>query len=262
MEGPLPLIQLTTGEVRWSLVEPTADGRIVHAEVAPLHLRMREAQVVGWRQARLEGRPGEAGQPLVDPAPLLELPASPLPDPRRQRRVTFRIGGEEHQVEGLLAVEISRVEPLPPAQASGPWADEVERARTASRSTWELAHRLMALASRRVRPTPVRAQGPTQTWLTGRGDCSERAALLVALAQSAGLTASVVEGLVYLDDPPRMAPHAWAELVLGGQVVPVDPTLGQLPADATHLPAPARQVARWCLDGEPVLAVGEPRRGG
>jgi len=73
----------------------------------------------------------------------------------------------------------------------------------------------------------------------GRGDCSEHAAVFVSLARTAGIPARTVTGLVYLDDSvaPGLYPHAWAEVHLGEPVgwVPVDPALGQVVADATHL---------------------------
>ncbi|MBN2800461.1 MAG: transglutaminase domain-containing protein [Deltaproteobacteria bacterium] len=69
--------------------------------------------------------------------------------------------------------------------------------------------------------------------LAGGGDCEDRARALVdALA---GLDTEVRCGLVYLADPPGLYPHAWAAVRLGERWVPVDPTLGQVPADAARL---------------------------
>jgi transglutaminase-like putative cysteine protease len=65
-----------------------------------------------------------------------------------------------------------------------------------------------------------------------RGDCNEHTVLYVALARSAGLPARTAAGLVYVRD--RFYYHAWPEVWLD-RWVPVDPTLGQFPADASHL---------------------------
>lgn len=73
---------------------------------------------------------------------------------------------------------------------------------------------------------------------SGRGDCNEHTALYVSLARAAGIPARIAAGLVYSD---RLGDafyyHAWPEVELGGPTgwVPIDPTFGQFPADATHL---------------------------
>jgi hypothetical protein len=66
----------------------------------------------------------------------------------------------------------------------------------------------------------------------GRGDCNEHTVLYVALARAVGLPARTAAGLVYVRD--RFYYHAWPEVWLD-RWVPVDPTLGQTPADASHL---------------------------
>ncbi|UCC73499.1 MAG: transglutaminase domain-containing protein [Gemmatimonadota bacterium] len=65
-----------------------------------------------------------------------------------------------------------------------------------------------------------------------RGDCNEHTVLYVALARSAGIPARTATGLVYVRD--RFYYHAWPEVWLD-RWVPVDPTLGQFPADASHI---------------------------
>lgn len=67
---------------------------------------------------------------------------------------------------------------------------------------------------------------------TGRGDCNEHTVLYVALARAVGLPARSVAGLVYVHG--RFYYHAWPEVWLD-EWVPVDPTLNQFPADASHL---------------------------
>jgi transglutaminase-like putative cysteine protease len=77
----------------------------------------------------------------------------------------------------------------------------------------------------------------------GKGDCNEHTALFVSLARAVGIPSRIAAGLVY---HPALGQayfyHAWPEVRLGaddasGQAgwVPVDPTFGQVPADARHL---------------------------
>jgi transglutaminase-like putative cysteine protease len=56
--------------------------------------------------------------------------------------------------------------------------------------------------------------------------------LYVALARAIGLPARTAVGLVHVRG--RFYYHAWPEVYLNGWVA-VDPTLGQYPADASHL---------------------------
>ncbi len=71
-----------------------------------------------------------------------------------------------------------------------------------------------------------------------KGDCNEHAVLYAALARAAGLPARVVAGTVYLPGSDGGTGgffyHAWTEVWLG-EWTAADPTLGQMPADATHV---------------------------
>ncbi len=65
-----------------------------------------------------------------------------------------------------------------------------------------------------------------------QGDCNEHTVLYVALARAVGLPARTAVGLVYLNG--SFFYHAWPEVWLGKWVA-VDPTFGQVPADASHI---------------------------
>lgn len=67
---------------------------------------------------------------------------------------------------------------------------------------------------------------------TKSGDCNEHTVLYTALARAAGLPARMDVGLVYRDG--YFYYHAWPE-VFTGRWIAIDPTLGQFPADVTHL---------------------------
>ena len=79
---------------------------------------------------------------------------------------------------------------------------------------------------------------------SARGDCNEHTALYVSLARALGIPTRIAAGVVFSDRIEDGAGklgaffyHAWPELHLGGEAgwVPVDPTFGQFPADATHI---------------------------
>lgn len=103
--------------------------------------------------------------------------------------------------------------------------------------------------------------GHLQALQRGSGDCSEHAVLFVAAAQAIGLKASARWGWVYWEGAygPGFYPHAWAQVALDGYgVVPVDPILGQFPADATHIePEEGRagSSGAWLLPGGTIRVV-------
>lgn len=76
----------------------------------------------------------------------------------------------------------------------------------------------------------------------GRGDCNEHAMLFTALARAAGVPARVVAGLVFVDG--RFVYHAWSEVHGAVGWLPVDPALGQFPADVTHIALVRGDLAR------------------
>lgn len=78
------------------------------------------------------------------------------------------------------------------------------------------------------------------------GDCSEHTLLFVALARAAGLPAREISGLVYASDHERsFVWHAWAEVLVDGHWIAVDPTFGEAQANATHIKLGTERDARW-----------------
>lgn len=67
---------------------------------------------------------------------------------------------------------------------------------------------------------------------TRAGDCNEHAQLFTAMARYLGIPTRVAAGLAYVDG--KFYYHAWPEVYLSDWVA-VDPTFGQIPADAGHL---------------------------
>ena len=67
-----------------------------------------------------------------------------------------------------------------------------------------------------------------------KGNCQTHAKLYTALARAAGIPTRFVSGLVSQDGTGFLY-HSWAESLVEGHWVGVDPTFNQVPADPTHL---------------------------
>jgi hypothetical protein len=76
----------------------------------------------------------------------------------------------------------------------------------------------------------------------GEGDCNEHTALYTALSRAVGIPTKVDVGLVYMDG--YFYYHAWPEVYLGKWVA-IDPTLGQFPADVTHIKFLEGELDKW-----------------
>jgi hypothetical protein len=72
----------------------------------------------------------------------------------------------------------------------------------------------------------------TDVLQTMEGDCNEHAALYAGLCRAAGIPTKICAGVVYRDG--YFWYHAWNKVYVGNWV-PVDPTFGQFPVDATHI---------------------------
>jgi len=95
------------------------------------------------------------------------------------------------------------------------------------------AELLLRWVASHVEPTAaVRLPDAVQVLARRRGDCNEHTLLYVALARAVGLPARPAAGLVLVDG--RFYYHAWAEVYLSDWVA-VDPTFGQIPADAARV---------------------------
>ncbi len=83
------------------------------------------------------------------------------------------------------------------------------------------------------------------------GDCNEHTTLYVAMARALGIPARIAVGLVSVRG--AFYYHAWPEVYLAdgrsrGMWLPVDPTLNEFPADATHV-----RLARGGLDKQATI---------
>jgi transglutaminase-like putative cysteine protease len=207
----------------------------------------------------------EGGPPIDDPVAVdrlrLRLSGAPIPpedmdgggqslsgdvvDIRNLREATS--GVEDKEAGQLLGPEPFIESDAPEIRA------EAEKAlRGASPKTRDRAERLVRYVNALLEKKPtVSLPSALEVLRTKVGDCNEHAVLLVAMARASSIPARLAVGLVYLHG--AFYYHAWAELYIAGRPgeglwLPVDPTLNQFPADATHL-----RFARGGLDRQAVI---------
>ncbi len=84
-----------------------------------------------------------------------------------------------------------------------------------------------------IKDTVSGSDSPLDTLRKGEGDCLAHARLYSSLARAAGIPTRIVMGLAYVQERAFLY-HCWAESY-SYRWLPVDPTSGEVPADATHL---------------------------
>ena len=80
---------------------------------------------------------------------------------------------------------------------------------------------------------------------THQGDCNEHTVLFTALARAVKIPTRIAIGLVHSDTIGGFGYHAWPEVYVSGGWHPLDPTLGQLSADATHIKLLNGSIGEW-----------------
>ncbi len=109
----------------------------------------------------------------------------------------------------------------------------VEKMITDDDTPLEKANTLMTWVYKNIEKRPVLSLPDALVTLMNKvGDCNEHAVLLAALSRAAGIPARIEAGLVYLNG--KFYYHAWNSLYIG-KWISADATLGQLPADVTHI---------------------------
>jgi len=130
------------------------------------------------------------------------------------------------------------LEPEPLIQSDDPRIRDQARSITVARAQWrqdpkDVAAQLTRSVYRMLEKTiTFSVPNAVQVLETRQGDCNEHTVLYVAMARSLGLPARTAVGLVYVNG--AFFYHAWPEVWLG-EWVAVDPTFGQIPADASHI---------------------------
>jgi hypothetical protein len=242
-------------------------GEVVKQESPTGLLIVRETA----EQAQTLAVPGQVQTDLLQAAALVPSPPRRIDDPTTVQLLRLRLSGiedfDEHDLQGAgQSVEDGVIEVRDPRQLlPGPGDPDLERhlrpeplIESDAEPIRDEAERGVALATDDPRSRPERLlrhvhslleKKPTvslpsalEVLKTRVGDCNEHTALYVAMARSLGIPARIAVGLVHMSGSMGGAfyYHAWAEVWIAeedgrGLWLPVDPTLNQFPADATHV---------------------------
>jgi len=221
------------GKVQTDMLEAAAivprSPRRIDDPRAVRRLRMRVTGIDGFDPAELNGAGQTLDGDVIEMRDARTLEPGPL-DPDRGRYI-----GPEAFLESD-APEIRT---------------EAERAVFEAKEPRARAERLVRRVNALLEKKPtVSLPSALEVLRTRVGDCNEHTALYVALARAVGLPARIAVGLVHLHG--AFYYHAWAEVYLEengrGLWLPVDPTLNEFPADATHL-----RLARGGLEKQAVI---------
>lgn len=209
--------------------------------------------------------PGDVQTDMLDDAAVVPNPPRRIDDPSAVERLEVRLDGVDlsgpdvqgggQTVTGDV-VEVLDTDKLPagPGEADlSAWLrpelflesdapEIVAEAKKAAAGATEprlIAERLTRYVNALLEKKPtVSLPSAVEVLRTRVGDCNEHTALYVAMARALGVPARIDVGLVYVRG--GFYYHAWPEVYLAegrarGRWMPVDPTLDQFPADATHI---------------------------
>lgn len=118
-------------------------------------------------------------------------------------------------------------------------------------NAWKSAEKLCRWVYKNIRDKNLKIGfgSALQTLESLEGDCTEHTVLMIAMARSVGIPARVCAGLVFQSD--AFYYHFWPEVYVGKWVA-MEPTLGQIQADANHI-----QLAGSELESDSMLEFGE-----
>jgi transglutaminase-like putative cysteine protease len=215
--------------------------------------------------ARAMAMPFSVKTDLLNASAIVPTGKGPIAEPRDVRRLRLRLTGVEIDRADLAGVgqtvdgDVVEIRD-PQSFQPGPADRDIERylkpetlvesdapeivaeAQTAVRNVSgnrARAERLTRQVNAMLEKKPtVSLPSAREVLRTKVGDCNEHTVLFVAMARSLGIPARIAVGLVSVGG--AFYYHAWPEVYLAdnratGMWLPVDPTLNQFPADATHL---------------------------
>jgi hypothetical protein len=264
-DGSMPAFRVEMAYLGLKTTSWVTDTGEVIREESPLGLMtMRETP----EQAQGLAIPGNVQQDLLRMSAVVPVMTQRIDDPRAVQRLRLRLDGLDLpalELDGVgqdadgPVVEIRDARTLTSGPADADAARylapesliesdapeivaETQRALEGVVGTRARAERLTryvdALLDKKL---TVSLPSALEVLRTKVGDCNEHTALYVAMARAAGIPARIAVGLVYVSAARgAFYYHAWPEVYLDegngrGLWLPVDPTLNQFPADATHL---------------------------
>jgi transglutaminase-like putative cysteine protease len=238
-------------------------------------------------QAQALAVPGQVQTDLLEAAALVPTTPVRIDDPTTVARLRVRIDGiqgfDHADLQGAgqtadgATIEVRdarellpapRTEDLDPYRRPEPFIEsdapeiqaEARKAIGGETGARARAERLVRYVHSIIEKKPTLSLPSAREVLRTRvGDCNEHTALYVAMARALGIPSRVAVGLVYLRG--GFYYHAWPEVWIDagkdrGLWLPVDPTLNQFPADATHV-----RLARGGLERQAAILglVGQAR---
>jgi transglutaminase-like putative cysteine protease len=226
---------------------------------------IKEESALGYsllKETKTEAMKRDKGGPIVDIITLTMIPSDPIKDPSQVTYLRARLKGA--QLQGFQldndrqtlkgdVIEIRR-EDFPTAYRL-PYTDkeqteyllpnaliqsddkkiidQASKILAGEKNAYVSAKKLNEWVYSAIAKKPVISIPSALDVLKQReGDCNEHTALYTALARSVGLPTRMAAGIVYMEN--GFYYHAWPEVWVG-HWMPVDPTLNQFPADATHI---------------------------
>ncbi|HET9830966.1 MAG TPA: transglutaminase-like domain-containing protein, partial [Vicinamibacterales bacterium] len=256
----------------------TDTGEVVREESPLGLLTVRESA----ERARAMAVPLKVQTDMYDAAAIVPNGRERIDEPRDVRRLRVRLTGVDlsqsdldgiaqtstrsaasttidiHDPQSLTAVDAdtsasSFLGPEPLIESDDPdIVREAEQAVRGVRDRRAQAERLTRVVNGLLEKKPtVSIPSAREVLRTRVGDCNEHTALFVAMARAVGIPARIAVGLVFVRG--AFYYHAWPEVYIDsgnhrGLWLPVDPTLNEFPADATHI-----RLARGGLDKQTVI---------
>jgi hypothetical protein len=110
-------------------------------------------------------------------------------------------------------------------------AEITENAKTA----FERISLLVEWIQENIERKPVDAFSALDVLVNRKAECQGHTFLYAAFARVLDIPTRVVNGIVYSNNYSGFLYHTWAESLVNGHWITVDPTFGQIPADATHI---------------------------
>lgn len=94
---------------------------------------------------------------------------------------------------------------------------------------------LLDWLGKNIKPEAVDVFSALEVLESKKAECQGYSFLFASFARALGIPTRVVNGLVYSEQYPGFLYHTWVESLIDGQWQAIDPTFGQLQADATHI---------------------------
>ena len=273
---PTPAFRVETSFAGVSSTSWITDlGEVVKEESAMGLVIVRETR----ERATGMGVPGAIQTDMLQAAAVVPRTTQRIDDPKSVARLRIRLEGArfdaaelegagqtvvgdlieirdlQNALPGRADTEASRyLAPEPFLESDDPEVlAEARRAVLGVEDTRARAERLVRHVAAILQKKPtVSLPSAREVLRTRVGDCNEHTALYVAMARALGIPARVAVGLVHLHG--AFYYHAWAEAYVAGPGttqglwLPVDPTLNEFPANATHI-----RLARGGLDRQAAI---------